>query len=564
MDKAYYPTIWENLPAETSPLDEINLNAISRGLSTVDDLVIDLNTRVRDTVNSITFNENGVLRIIKDSGTEFTYNLSSKILQTIDDIQQQNKISFDEISVNFQDVQTLLDNMDMKIDLTAEGANAGLRDVQTTIEENDGYYRREMSGIRDSVSTVSGNVAALDRYMTEYSSSIIQTTQAIQLSVQEVTQSVDDLGNAVDGNMAILRSQINQTAGQISLKVSKLEVIDDLKQEFGSGIEITPDSITFASTGSMIVNTDNFKLDVEGNAQFSGHVDMDSGSGGGIPIIASPSDSDSTLSVQHAHHSWKLRSAAISGTDERYYTYMTAKKHLITVNSEDGGHTAANDVTGNCTIGSPNYPWKAGYFKNLRVTTVENDKVVRHNVIPEGLEITLLTTAWTRLSSGDNGFIIVMPVNNMKPGRTFLSIAVETFADLRLVHYWHVEAACTNNGEVTFICSNPEPGETGSPGDNINVILLAEDYVIPQGMDAPELLAEWNEDYNQLSCMWDTPDDSNRFFDWKKDELVIEKLNEDTNEWEEFVIFPESGETPWSNDQYSDEVLIVGSEPVGG
>lgn len=564
MDKAYYPTIWENLPAETSPLDEINLNAISRGLNTVDDRVIDLDTRVKDTVNSVTFNSNtGVLRIIKDDGTDVTYNLNSRILATIDDIQQQNRVSFSEIAVNFQDVRTLLDNMDLKIDMTAEGANAGLRDVQTTIEENDGYYKREMSGIRDSVSSVEGNVDALDRYMTEYSSSIIQTTQAIQLQVQEVTQSVDDLGNAVDGNITILRSQINQQAGRIDLKVSKLEVIDDLQQEFaGSGISITPERIIFASTGSMVVNTTNFKLDEEGNAEFQGHVAMDSGSVGGVPIIASPGDSDSTLSVQHSHHSWKLRSAAMGENDERYYTYMTAGKHLVVTNTENGSVSSSNNVSDNCAIGSPNYPWKAGYFKNLRACTIEDGKVVRHNVIPEGLEITLLTTAWTRLVSGSNRFIIVMSINNMKPGRTFLSIAVETFADLSMVHYWHVEAACTNNGEVTFICSNPEPGETGSPGDNINIILLAEDYVIPQGMEAPELVAEWDEDNGQLICMWNTPDDSNRFVDWIGDYLVIEKYNETTGEWETEETFPSNGH--FDKDAFENDKLIIGEVSNNG
>ena len=548
MDKAYYPTIWENLPAETSPLDEINLNAISRGLSVVDDRVIDLDTRVKDTVNSVTFDNNtGVLRIIKDDGRDFNYNLTSKVLSTIDDIQQQNRVSFNEIAVNFQDVRTLLDNMDMKIDLTAEGANAGLRDVQTTIEENDGYYRREMSGIRDSVSSVSGEVDALNRYMTEYSSSIIQTTQAIQLSVQEVTQSVDDLGNAVEGDMTILRSQINQTAGQIALKVSKLEVIDDLQQEFGSGIEITPDRITFASTGAMVVNTDNFKLDEEGNAEFKGHVAMDSGSVGGVPLMANPADSDNAMSVQHANNSWKLRSALINKeTGLRYYTYMTKNKHLIVSDDESAGHTEENDKTDECTIGSKSYPWGAGYFKKLLVN--------KHSVIPEGIEITLEVLNeqgqdnWTAASGGWYEFSI--EADGVKPGKTFFSIAAKTNAALQDIYGRNMEVACVRNNEIIVL------SET-KPSQDISLIILAEDYDIP-AMEGAVLTASFDGNYGQLSCNWESPDTGSVFFSWVSDEICIEEWDETNEEWVETTILPAEGEEPLENDQFEDDPCIIG------
>ena len=44
MNKAYNPITWANKPATTSPINATNLNAISQGLSTVDDRVIVLDS----------------------------------------------------------------------------------------------------------------------------------------------------------------------------------------------------------------------------------------------------------------------------------------------------------------------------------------------------------------------------------------------------------------------------------------------------------------------------------------------------------------------------------------
>ena len=556
MDKAYNPTTWENRPSTASPLDEINLNLLSRGVSIIDDRVIALSTAVGNSVQSVITNEEtGLITVTLNDGTTYTYNPATKIYNTIAANQQAAQVSFDQIAVDFRDVHDLLDDMDTKIDLTAEGANRGIANLQTTITQNDGYYRQEMSGIRTQVSNVADYADALnqatDQRITTVYSSITQTTEAIQLQVTELSESVD-------GDIERLQAQITTTAGQISLKVSKLEVIDDLQHEFGSGIQITPDSITFASTGAMIVNTDNFKLDQAGNAQFKGHVAMDSGSVGGVPIIPSPSDSDSTLSVQHAHHSWKLRSAAISGTDERYYTYMTANKRLIVTNSESGGHSSSNDVTGKCTIGSPNYPWKVGYFYKLRTCTVENNDIVRHDVIPEGLRVTLLASDWTQIASGYPAFRIYKTINGIKPGKTFLSIAVDNETSFEMVYGWRIEAACIGNNRIEFICFVDSNNPDNPPSNNIDIILLAEDYILPVPMDAPVLEASFDDENKLLTCSWSTPEDSSRFHDWVGDYLVIEKYNSSTGQWEEEETFPTDGH--FDRNRFDDDKLIIGED----
>ena len=57
MDKAYQPIDWENRPSTVSPIDEINLDAISQGLSTVDDRVIDLYNTSQNSVKNTSVDE---------------------------------------------------------------------------------------------------------------------------------------------------------------------------------------------------------------------------------------------------------------------------------------------------------------------------------------------------------------------------------------------------------------------------------------------------------------------------------------------------------------------------
>ena len=559
MDKAYYPTTWENRPSTASPLDEINLNSLSSGVSVIDDRVIALDQVVGNSVRSVSVDEStGQMIVTLNNKHSYTYNPVSKVYDTINANQQAAQHSFEDIAVNFRSVDQMLSDMDLKIDITAEGANQGITNLQTLITQNDGYYRQEMSGIKTDVSNLAAYTDGLDQAtnqrITTVSSSITQTTDAIQLQVTQLSQSVD-------GDVDRLQSQINQTAGSIALKVSKLEVIDDLQQEFGSGIEITPDCITFASTGSMVVNTNNFKLDEEGNAEFKGHVAMDSGSVGGVPIIPSPGDFDSTLSVQHSHHSWKLRSAAMGENDERYYTYMTAGKHLVVTNTESGSVSSSNNVSGNCAIGSPNYPWKAGYFKNLRACTTEDGKIVRHNVIPEGMRITLYASDWSRVSDfGDDVWVFrqSIGISNLKPGKTFASIAVDNAISMIQVYKWSLEAACIVNGTVTFFARNTlDPTSTLPPGD-ISFILLLEDYIKTGTPEGPVIDGSYDEESNTLTLMWDSMDDSSKFINIIGDQVIIEKYDESIDDWVEVLTAPDSG--LYNTGQFADDKLIIGEE----
>jgi len=314
MDKAYQEYTWHDRPSTLSPLDEINLNAVSRGLSLVDDRVISVYNTLQDSVANITVDETtGLLTIRENGGRSYTFNALTRVYNTISANQQAVQSSFSQVSQNFSDVHDLLDSMNDKIDLNADSANAGITNLQTTITQNDGYYRQEMSGIQSNVDTLAtntgSNIDALYNTITSFKSSITQTTNAIQLSVDQINESVGDLSDDLDSQVSYLSSRITQTAGEISLKVTRGQIINGLQTEFaGSAIQITPDRITFASTGAMVVNTTNFKLDVNGNAEFTGTVYMEAGYVGGYPIVTYGGD-DPAMAVQHSTHAWKLRSA---------------------------------------------------------------------------------------------------------------------------------------------------------------------------------------------------------------------------------------------------------------
>ncbi len=545
MEKAYTEIDWEDRPSTATPLDEQNLDAMSRGLSTVDDRVIDLYNAQQDSPKSITVDENtGLITITKHDGYSYTYNPSTKIYNTISANEQATRSSFEQVSRNFGDVHDLLDAMDLKVDINAETANAGLTNLQTIITQNDGYYRQEMSGISTNLANVQSGlndrIDATNNDITIFKSAITQTTQAIQLSVSSVSGTVSDLSDSLDANVSRLESRIDVTAGAIAMKVSKYEVIDDLQLEFGSGIEITPDDITIASTGALVINTSKFKLDKDGNVQIDGHVDMASGSVAGKPLVTSTADGNE-LSIDHVNNAWKLRSAAVDDIGTRYYTFLTKNKNFIVSTGHNVGHNADNDTTVECSIGTKNYPWRKGYFKFLRVQEERNGHSYTHDVLPEGLQMTLPSSDW---ESSDGLFMQTIFVNGITDNM-YLYIATEDETNLKLVYKHRIEVDTFDSDEVTFIAES-------QPASDVDLVLLVEDFIFPN-IEGADLSVSFDDDAGELAAQWSSPDDFSKFITWSRDRIEIQKWNEDTQDWEDVYDYTEYGE-----DAYADEPLIIG------
>ena len=266
---------------------------------------------------------------------------------------------------------------------------------------------------------------------------------------------------------------------------------------------------------------------------------MESGWIGGSKIITE--DDNNTAVLEHTNNAWKLRTAEVDDEGTRFYVYMTKNKNFIVSDDQFGSHTADNDVTDQCSIGSYNYPWGKGYFNNL--------KVRHHNVLPEGLELTLLSTDWVQHASGY--YTQTLDVNGMS-GNIYLYIATDNANDLDLVYKHHIEVDTIQRNKVIFLAET-------EPQEDVDIILLVEEFLL-SAIDDPILDATFNREYNQLSCMWESPQDSSKFITWESDELVIEQWDEDEEDWVEVLVLPDAGDDPFEPNQYADLPLIVGEE----
>ena len=266
---------------------------------------------------------------------------------------------------------------------------------------------------------------------------------------------------------------------------------------------------------------------------------MESGWIGGSKIITE--DDNNTAVLEHTNNSWKLRTSEIDDEGTRFYVYMTKNKNFIVSDDQFGSHTADNDVTDQCSIGSYSYPWGKGYFNNL--------KVRHHNVLPEGLELTLLSTDWVQHASGY--YTQTLDVNGMS-GNIYLYIATDNANDLDLVYKHHIEVDTIQRNKVIFLAET-------EPQEDVDIILLVEEFLL-SAIDDPILDATFNREYNQLSCMWESPQDSSKFITWESDELVIEQWDEDEEDWVEVLVLPDAGDDPFEPNQYADLPLIVGEE----
>ena len=400
--------------------------------------------------------------------------------------------------------------------------------IQSIISIDDEEVRSIIQQELDKI-TLSVNNDPLNKYSTitiSYDGVAIMTSNTITLGGDVTFTSMLTDGHTIISGDNILTGIIQS--------INYIKAQDNDFSTSGSSFNL--------STGELITPAVHIEGQPEGGearkAQFK-DVYMESGYIGDSPIITE--DDGSFRALDHASNAWKLRTAELDDQGTRYYTYMTKNKNLIVVNTARGAHSSDNDVTDDSNIGSYKYPWNKGYFNLLRVQ--------HHNVIPEGLDLTLEASEWTLHASGY--YTQTLPVNGMS-GDIYLYIATKDATNLDLVYKYNVEVDNVANNTVTFLAQT-------LPSEDIDVILLVEDFIYSAILPA-ELNADYNVATNQLSCLWASPRDSSKFITWLSDELIVEKLNEDTGIWEEVLVVPGQGETPFVPDQFVDEPLIIGSE----
>lgn len=343
--------------------------------------------------------------------------------------------------------------------------------------------------------------------------------------------------------------------------------------------EIYSDSGSLFSLVNGIIRTPGFYVgpDTEDPSKWVAYI-KDGGYIGDTKILTANDGGGNSSSVRHAHHCWKLRSAALNEEDtERYYAYLTANKNFIVSNDELHGHDQENDVTYLCSVGSKKFPWNSGYFKELRVceftglddpTDPSSKKnYIRHNVLPEGLAITLPANdsdkPWNPVTSTADPSVTyykqVHDINGMK-GDIYLYIATDNNADLDKVYTHQIEVDTIANNKVTFLAKS-------LPTSDINIILLVEDFIYSD-IEVPILNASYDQEKSQLSCYWSSPSDSSKFITWLSDELIIEKCIDPSNpdsdsSWQQVLIVPGSGEEPFEPNEFEDEPLVIGNVEEG-
>lgn len=124
---------------------------------------------------------------------------------------------------------------------------------------------RKLSGIQALRDTYSANG---EQYYNEQLNSVASQFKQLSGKVTQIKADTDGIKTSVSDLSAREASHFTQTSNQISLKVSKNNLVSDLNDEL-SGIDITSNSIHILTTGTFRVDSTNFNIDQYGDVSIS-------------------------------------------------------------------------------------------------------------------------------------------------------------------------------------------------------------------------------------------------------------------------------------------------------
>ena len=518
------------------------------------------------------------LRIKDDNGILYKLRLIDYEIN-FDDLSEIS-VNFSDISLNTTDMDRMQKFMEKTQGVVGEFGKKNNQDKSNLVNKgsdltydytySDAYTTGESnqnieilnSGVQTKFEVLDGEIQSKIS-SDEAQSMIDQSLDDITLSVNNsssghystLTLNYDGVAIATSGNITLGGDVIftsNLTDGQTQISGDNIltGIIQSANFNRALGATFSTAGSSFnLTTGELITPA----IHIEGISQSGDEprraefkdVYMESGYIGDSKIITE--DGDGFKALDHASNAWKLRTAKMDSTGTRYYTYMTKNKNLIVTNTERGAHGDSNDVTDQSNIGSYKYPWNKGYFNLLRVK--------HHDVLPEGLDVTLSASDWVQHASGY--YTLTMEINGMS-GDIYLYIATKNGTNLDLVYKNKIEVDSISTDHVTFLAESIPVDGNGDPVD-VEIVLLVEDFIY-SAIDEPELNADFDQELNQLSCLWASPRDSSKFITWISDELIIEKYDADNDTWEQVLVVPGQGETPFEPDEFSDIPLVIGSE----
>lgn len=477
------------------------------------------------------------MRIIDDNGRLYK-------LRLID-----YEIDFDkleELSVNFSDISLDHDTSDRlrkfmsktqiivgNFNKTTNQAQTNLVNKGSDITGNYTYSDAYTAGSSNqNVEILNNNVVTRFDVIDGLIEGKISSDQALSLIAQEINKITLQVNNGDEtSSITIKYDGVNiSTTGSITLGGTVI-----FQENLTDGVTvISGDNIltgiimsanyqfrtgqTFSDAGSMfnLINGDIrtpglYTNGATGDLYVKGTIYADAGRIGDFNLI----NADNSYALDHSQNTWKLRTAPIAGQNgKRYYVWMTKQRNFIAGDSKMDSHTAENDKTTECSIGSKSYPWRRGYFKRLYMDNcllgVEYCKVTlgaanwnnNHRQAKTVVGITADTADDTKIRQ----FVQIMPsynVSDTEAGNDDVINNVVAFQEAGIV------CVAKKKNKLTFQWTNEEPEQ------DIDVYIYVQ-YARPQnGLDTPynasvyydiedeTCYVSWQDPDNEMFALWD-------------------------------------------------------------
>lgn len=185
--------------------------------------------------------------------------------ETVEEIEKESNVRFeileDSIEAEVTRATEEEGELSTRISITAEGLSSEVTRAKNEENNLSTLITQTAEGIK---------LEASNYYATK--NSVQELSSKIDISANSIISTVEanyETKSSASTNYSNLSSSISQTAGEISSKVSKGDVVSEVNQ--------SPEQITLRSN-RLVVESTNFTLDRYGNATFSGILSGASGS----------------------------------------------------------------------------------------------------------------------------------------------------------------------------------------------------------------------------------------------------------------------------------------------
>lgn len=472
-------------------------------------------------------------------------------LRVMDNSGQLYKLRLMKYEIDFNDLSTIsVDFADVSLNNSAMNKmQKFMMQTQTVVDrfaksENDGQSKlvSQSTGLTDDYT-----------YGDAYSGS--ESYQNIEIMGNQMTTKFNVLDGLIQGKISAQQalSLIAQELGKITLTVQNGNKASTITISYDDVTISTTGNITLGGTvifsddlvdGTTVISGDNIMTGriISANYQFrTGQTFSDYGSlfdliNGNLRTPGLYSDgttgdlyikgtiyaqagrigdfdllemlADGSYAVEHAHSTWKLRSAPIAGQNgKRYYVSLTQNRNLVVSDSKDHGHLADNDKTVECNIGTRKYPWRYGYFNRLYMDGV------------------LLGTEYAKIVLDENGWDA-----NQEQEIALIGITQDNDGETSQKQYLHIKPAYKSAEEYYtsgVLCIQKAKGKLkfkymeSAPTDDIEVFVYAQNAKRKQlVLDAPfNALVEYDRETELAYISWSDPNDE-LFAVWDRTYLV--------------------------------------------